>query len=65
MKVRNPKWNCTKKGVMCALKLSLIKQEESISDSAIKIKAFCPLKAALFSDPSSKLKSTWSKIQNE
>jgi hypothetical protein len=52
MKDRKPKCNCAKKGVMCALKLSLIKQEEPLSDAAVKNKAICPLKAALFSNPS-------------
>lgn len=51
MKDRKPKCNYVKKGLMCTLKLSLIKQGESISDAALKNKAVCPLKAALFTNP--------------
>lgn len=52
MKDRKPKCNCAKSGVMCALKLSLIKQGVSASDAAEKNKAVCPLKAAVFSNVS-------------
>lgn len=46
MKDCNPKCICAKKGLMCALKLSLIKQRESISDAAEKNKKACPAKTA-------------------
>lgn len=49
MKDRKPKCNCAKNGVMCALKLSL-KQGESVTDTATKNKAICPVKAALFTN---------------
>ncbi|MCC9018882.1 MULTISPECIES: hypothetical protein [Flavobacterium] len=52
MKDRKSKCSCAKSGVMCALKLSLIKQGVSASDSAIKNKAICPLKAAVLSNAS-------------
>ncbi|MEO7976399.1 hypothetical protein [Flavobacterium sp.] len=52
MKDRKPKCNCANKGVVCPLKLSIMKQGESVSDAAVKNKTICPLKAALFSNPS-------------
>lgn len=48
MKDRKTKCNCAKNGVMCALKLSLIKQGVPVSDTDVKNKAVCPLKAAVF-----------------
>ncbi|OXB23738.1 hypothetical protein B0A80_09760 [Flavobacterium tructae] len=52
MKDSKPKCNCAKNGVMCALKMSLIKQGASVADTTAKSKAVCPLKAAIFSSAS-------------
>ncbi|WP_428231973.1 hypothetical protein [Flavobacterium sp.] len=52
MKDNKPKCNCAKSGVMCALKLSLMKKGETLSDATTKNKAICPLKAALFNSVS-------------
>ncbi len=52
MKDRKTKCNCAKNGVMCALKLSLIKQGVAVSDTAAKNDSVCPLKAAIFNTTS-------------
>lgn len=52
MKNRKPKCDCAKNGVICAIKLSLIKQGVPVFDTAVKNKAVCPLKAAVFNNAS-------------
>ncbi|MFH7014647.1 hypothetical protein [Flavobacterium sp. FlaQc-47] len=51
MKDRKPKCNCAKNGMMCALKLSLIKKGESAtSDNAVKKQSVCPSKSLAFNN---------------